>query len=341
MNDEHFFKEYKRVLRMGLWSGALNAPPRIRSGQAPFMDEAHMKKFIHGCHRGYEKAQNRTLELIQIIESDSNVTSEQHERRQLLLRKVMDGIAVLLFQAKSHVLRRFILHDQPQKLSLPVVRAALAAANALNGESRWTFALVADLTTFIHVCDIVRVDFRKDHRTVSLIELKSGRVNEILVTQLDKYAPAEKSVAEIATDPGIGPKHRAQAQRMMRQKIRLAQIIEVIKTDKGTDIVSKHPIQLSKDEVKGAVYDKLLNDLLERARTEGAACGVVNYCIHIGVAYQADFNLALQNAEKAAISAIQIHLTKPPKGFSEVFSETRALVPDQELFKTSQYLSAT
>ena len=41
-----------------------------------------------------------------------------------------------------------------------IILEAKKAVDRLNNESRLTFALLADLSTFIHVADVLRIDFR-------------------------------------------------------------------------------------------------------------------------------------------------------------------------------------
>src|SRR5262249_34362338 len=151
------------------------------------------------------------------------------------------------------------------------------------------------------------------------------------------YTLTEDSINQIAASPLIvEPKHRRQAQRILRQRLRLAQIDEVLATDSGIDIQSKHPIMLSREEVQGSFYDKLMNDLMNQARDGGVAAGVVNYCLHIGVGCSERPGIALRRATDALRFAVYTHLTKPPTGFSDVFAEAKSLIPVHELFKVSE-----
>jgi hypothetical protein len=194
---------------MALESGVRARPIRTKSPSDPFVDEKHQSEFFKACHHGFEKAQRRIVEMISDLRSDSTLDGGEKEFRELTLRKIIDGMAVLLLQNKSHLVRRFILHDEPPTTELDIIKEALAEASRLNSESRLTFALIADLTTFIHVCDILRMDFRD--RRVSLIELKSGRVNEILLSELERYTADNASLGAIDCDKRIDPKHRKQA----------------------------------------------------------------------------------------------------------------------------------
>src|SRR5260370_23909002 len=103
-----------------------------------------------------------------------------------------------MLQYQTHIMRRFCIHPRAPGIDLKTVKAALQEANRLNAESRQTFALLADLTTFIHVADILRLDGR-DTGKLSLIELKSGKVNEVLLSALDSYRPEPDAVKRIAS----------------------------------------------------------------------------------------------------------------------------------------------
>lgn len=333
-----FFEQYARLLTLALETGVRSVIiPRDSSGH-PFFDPRLRRKFLSSCHRGFEKSQNRIVRLLCELEENTELPPDEKEYRELLLRKIVDGIATTMLQDKAHVARRLALHNEIPGISMPVVKEALSAANKLNSESRQTFALVADLTTFVHVTDLVRVDFRGYQPSVSLIELKSGCVNQVLLEHLEQYAPQEESLQLIQEDPSIEEKHRAQAKRMLRQRIRLAQIDEVLTTDKGTDIQFNMPIILSKEEIVTESYDHFLDQLCDGAKSQVYAAGIVSSCIHVGVGFSKDKGDARTRAIDALGHAIRSHLVDPPDGFAEVWDEVTSMVPHNELFKTFDIL---
>ncbi len=236
-------------------------------------------------------------------------------------------------------MRRLTLHDEAPQVSLDVIDRTLAEAIRLNDESRQTFALLADLTTFVHVADILRVDFRVRPAKYTLIELKSGRANKVIEQLLENYAPDQESLKLIDDDPLVESRYKQQAKRVLRQRIRLAQIDEILRTDFGTDPVNKLPIFLSQNEFNAESYHPLLNQLCDSALCDGKASGSVNRCIHIGVGYDAsDKRLALQNAVNAVQYSIFRHVTNPPSGFPEIFQETVALAPNANFLNTFNLL---
>jgi len=330
-----FAEEYSRLLKGAFESGSrrVSLPKERAALEAFLMDPKQRRHFLSGCHRGFEKVQNRIVRLLQQMEDDATVPSHEKNYRTMLLRKVIDGIAMQQLSWKTWWVRRLALHDVAPATPMDVIQEALQAANELNMQSRQTFALVADLSTFIHVADLLRVDFRGPVPTVSLIELKSGRVNEMLMTQLEKYNPREESLKLVEGDSGIPERYKVQARRMLRQRIRVSQIQEILATDQGTDPGLKLPIRLTETELEEESYDLLLNDLCAQAKEDGVAAGCVDRCIHLGVGFSREPEVAKSLAIDALHYAIVRHLMEPPGGFSIVLEEVKSVVPKKELFK--------
>jgi hypothetical protein len=330
-----FFEEYSHLLKVAFESGSrrveLPTGPGIR--EASFLDSKERRRFLSGCHRGFEKAQNRIAQLVQEIEAHDALLPHEKEFREILLRKISDGIAIQMLAGKTFWARRLAFHDDVPAVPLDVIQPTLQTANQLNQESRQTFALVADLSTFIHVADLLRVDFRSHTPIVSLIELKSGRVNEMLMTQLEQYNPSEESLRLVEHDSRIPERYKAQAKRMLRQRIRVSQIQEILATDQGTDIRFGRPIMLTENEMEEESYGPLLNDLCATAREDGLAAGSVNRCIHLGVGFGQEPEVAKRQAIDALNYAIVQHLMEPPRGFSTVLEEIDSIIPKSEWFK--------
>ena len=328
-----FYEDYSRLLSTAFESGTRSVPVGKGIYTQFFNDRKQQRRFISACHRGYDKAQNYIVHLLREMAQDTSLSSSEKQFRELLLRKVADGIALTMLQEAVYVARRLCLHNKAPSLSMKVIQEALSDANKLNRESRQTFALLADLTTFINVADLIRVDFRNYPASVSLIELKSGKINKLLLTQLKNYEPDEESLKLIDEDRLIEEKYKPQAKRMLRQKIRLAQVNEVLKTDKGIDIKLNKPIELKEG---GSVYgyDAFIEQLCDEAEIQGRAAGVINYCLHIGVGYSEDEEEARQRAVEAVNYAINKHLADLPDRQRDTFNEVSSLVSKDELFKT-------
>ena len=296
-----------------------------------FTDERHKKNFMRACHRGYEKAQDSILKKIIELRSNPHLPDYEKTFRELVYRRIIDAIAWTILKTETHVIRRFILHDQAPKFDPNVVIEIRKTAEKLNKESRLTFALLADLTTFIHVADILRIDSRKGK--ISLIEIKSGRVNEILLSELEKYESKPESLKLLRDNRTIPEKYLAQAERILKQKIRLGQIKTVLSSDKGIDIKLDIPIRLLDPLIIKDTYDEILDDICVRAKESRIGIATIQSCIHIGVGFSENEIEARKMAERAALYAIHRQIEQPPPGLLDVRKEFLEIMPEKEFYK--------
>jgi len=279
-----FYEEYEKLLTIARESG-IRAVPVETDGDTPaFRDQDHVYRFLAACHGGYREAQRRVVVMLTELADDASLSLAERADRTMLLRRALDGIAWLILRTQGHVVRRLADHDEPPPVQISTIAAALAEAERLNDENEVAFALLADLTTFIHVADILRADFRRTPAHVSFIELKSGRVNDMLMDALAHYGPTPAAIAQLERDPNIDAAHLSQAKRMMRQKIRLAQVGEVLKTDDGIDLRHDMPIRLPAPIIEVSYYDDLIQQLCDNAAVDDVASGVAGFCIHLSVA---------------------------------------------------------
>jgi hypothetical protein len=300
---DDFYDQFDRVLRAGYHYGIQSVP--LRSDfERPFTDVTHFKKFTAACHRGFEKAQRTVLEMLKANASNSSLSSYERRRRELLLRKVVDGIIFTMLRQQTYVTRRISLHDDPPDLDFGVIDKAMVVVDQLNAEDRLTFAALADLSTFVHICDVVRINRRDGGHGLSFIELKEGRVNTIVAKHLEKYAATPESLDKIKIDSEIAPEHRKQAQRMQKQRIRLSQTAKVLRDDEGIDIKSNRPIRMNHQVINEVHYYKVFEEAVTTALASEVSSFTVNYCLHIGMSSDADMRKRMHRARRAALHGL-------------------------------------
>lgn len=330
MND--FFVQYESILKVAYTSGIAAQPLILSSVHSRNLGRRELKRFYSGCHRGFEKAQNSIVAALAEIQSDHGVDAEEREYRELLLRKIMDGIATTILRDRIHLMRRMVIHDDAPNVEMKIAQVSLQEANRLNAESRMTFAIVADLTTFIHVADILRIDLRTDAPRVSLIELKSGKVNSMLLDKLEDYKPRPEELKRLRTDPTIEPRHAKQAERMLRQQIRRAQIEEISRTDIGADLKFGVPVIWSIEETELESYSTFLDELCKKALTSGRASGTVAKCLQLGVGFASSESEAKRIALQALNTAIIKSRAHALPELTAILSEIADTVPANERF---------
>lgn len=332
---DDFLIEYERVLEGALSYGARNVPlTGFPDGE---IDWKIAKRFISACHRGWERAQDRVVDLVQQLSCEQNLDEKERLYRQLLLRKIIDTIACTMLEGKIYAMRRLAFHGRVPPVDLRVIKETQQTANRNNHESRLTFSVIADLTTFVHICDLLKVDFRQGHRRLSLIELKGGKVNEILLTQLERYELKDESLNKIRDDDEIKTNYKKQATRIFRQKIRLDQVVTMLRDDKGIDPETKKPIFLVGDVKGNSVeeehYGQFLAKLIESSEKlqHGVSSGTVNRCLHLGVGYSSNKNTARTSAIYAATYSMKKQLKDSSIELAQIKNQLLTLIPEKDL----------
>jgi hypothetical protein len=224
-------------------------------------------------------------------------------------------------------------------VNLSSASACLEEANALNAESRQTFALVSDLTTFVHVADLMRIDLRSRPSSISLIELKSGKVNKMLLERLEAYRSEPEALEEVKHDPRLDPRYLPQALRMLKQRIRLHDVTTTIRTDKGRDIVSGVPIRLTGPEKSLFYYDECLAELCKKA-TDGIASLTIQEVIHLGAGFADDRVVAGKRAVEGLTAAIYAQASRANRDQKQVKKETLSLIAEEQSVLQGDLLGA-
>ena len=324
---QNFLKEYESILSMALQSGIKKTPILPNDS----ISEKTLKQFVSACNRGYEKAQTRIIEFLIEMNKDKSILKNEKIFRELALRRIIDAIAFTALKTESHVARRFVLHDRITDLDLEAILKAKISADKMNRESRLTFSLLADLSTFIHVGDILRIDFRKSPAEVSIIELKTGKVNSLLLSQIENYQPTKKSLELLDKDPLIDKKYVPQAKRMLRQRIRIKQVQNFIKKGEGIDLSTGRKLKFFQDKVLTDTYEETLNKICSNAKQYGCSAASIQHCIHLGAGYSDNINKAEEEAKKAACYAAFKVIENPQNGLNKIRQELLSLLSEGEL----------
>ena len=279
-----------------LLGGSKDVTRAIDSGPAAF------RRFIRGCHYGWDLAQGRLSKLVlahrlKVIElrtalqtdiTNRNVIEINRKKslivclelRQIVLRRLADAILYHLIKMQNWILRRVSLEDRIREIDPTVLERTVRKATELNRAERLNFHLACDLTTAVHVGDLIKVNFASQAATWTLIELKEGKLNTLLNDIIEKSGGdlPEARAGEIRER--FGPKAVSQARRMIRQRNRQRELMKLIETDEGIDIRNKMPIKLF-ETVGVDDYREILGDLSEKARSRGLAAHAVDNCLRL------------------------------------------------------------
>lgn len=299
--------------------------------QAITTDSRARSRFLRGCHRGYDKAQRQigvtVIDLqMQMITLSAEMRQHRCDRdgkwiniqttidilrnRQLVLRRVADAILCAITRMDTWILKRLALDSDIRDIDPKVLRNTLDVANRRNAENRLRFCVVADLTTIAHISDLIEVSFDSRDPRWRFIELKAGRVNDLLSGLLKERRTADEEQALNHEITSIVGKHGLkQLGRMRRQMKRLEQVEEIIATDKGTDPARDMPMFITPDPVVTESYEDAIARIINRAERSGSGATILSGCLRL-VALRRD---QLRGDYLGAVAHVFYHLRNPPR----------------------------
>jgi hypothetical protein len=259
-------------------------------------------RFIRGCHYGYDKAQTRigraAIELEKRIRETDLTRVLRRTRdpalkrtlwmlqvcrsRQLVLRRVLDTILYSMVAPDHWVLKRFIHEEGIRPIDPSVVARTLETAASLNRGDRHKFHLVTDLTTGVHVGDLIVVNFPfRGSKLWRIVELKEGRMNELLAGVLGGSSEQPVDVILEQVRETLGAHATEQARRIVRQQRRLDEVHKIITTDRGLDWNLATEVRMMPDRVELTSYVEAVSRVVERAHTSGVGTASVDRCLYL------------------------------------------------------------
>lgn len=290
---EPFDSELRSIVRMAFTGGLQALASLGRPIDAIKVDERARSKFLRGCHRGYDKAQQRIGALVielhnRIDAAQVGITELRRQRedarrkdvelqvialgnRQLALRRIADAMLVAIVHSETWIIRRLSLDRRIRPIDPIVLRKTLAVASGRNSDDRSGFSLVSDLTTSVQIGDLIEISFGGPSAAWKVVELKEGRINDLLSGRLDSSSRSgeyEKAMDQ-EIERTLGKRAVAQAQRMRRQNSRMAEFKKIITTDRGIDASTNRPLYLLPDKVEVESYLEGINQIVSQARSKG------------------------------------------------------------------------
>lgn len=268
------------------------------------------RAYVISCHRDWVQAQERIAnEVISLYDRKRQLADELKETRKThgnrkgdylefekiitvienrvqVLRRLVDAIAQRFFENKMWMAKRFLLNSKLQKPDIEAIKGNLESANYANGKNPCDFWLIADLTSYIGVGDLILRQYLGQGKFKwTIVELKVGNTNKELyeLTEGDKPENEER-IARLDTNS------IKQLERMKRQQFRTREIRNFINQGRGTDIRTGMELRLDPREVSQVRYDKELIDIIRGAKESQVALGVLDGCLSIYASTLNDFD---------------------------------------------------
>ena len=290
-------------------------------------DRSAYRKFIRGCHYGFGVAQSHIADAVidlelrarkltaTPVEKDARAERVKLLRvlrnRQLVLRRVVDAILFQVMWPEHRASRYFATEQRLHPVDPDVMKRTAETAHRFNRDDRMKFNVVSDLTTIAQIGDVVQVDRSDPYgRSWRVIELKEGRMNEILSGLLKEKADALQDDDLRRITDTLGLKAAKQAQRMVRQTARAENFINILATDRGKHPIDDLPVRVTKEREYVGDYFEAIGRVWERAKDTGFGVEVVDRCLYV-VAFRADMTKA--GGSYAASAHTLYHLQRGSK----------------------------
>lgn len=228
-------------------------------------------EFVIECHKTWKHWHGEAVREVLIFDAFAE-REKQHpigrgalefaNYNRALWRRVNDAIVWAVFGGQRHVVKRFCLYRDRNRLVENNAEVAMDAIAAMNANPL-SLALWTDATSCVDIGDVLLVE---DGRVPQprFIELKSGKVND----EIFRFTQLEGEEAQAAIHAFISKYGKAgvkQFERMMRQHRTADQALELLAKDRGTDPVTGMEMEVIGIDVEEETYDETLNALLMQA----------------------------------------------------------------------------
>ena len=287
------------------------------------------RRFLRGCHYGYDRAQRRVGEEFIALELQAREAQARlkelrrsHDaqyrdftelirvlrHRQLVLRRLIDSILFTMLVPNEWVLRHFRLSDQIHPIDPVVLRKTIEMATERNREERLRFSIVSDLTTAVQIGDLIEIDRSSlTGRSWRIIELKTGRVNEILSSLIEQRQGVISNEDRDVLQNSLGPKAVKQVTRMLAQQDRQRNLETLVETDRGVSPRFGMHTQVFPDIIEVEDYAIALDSVCTRARSSGVGAARVSGCLSL-------FAISAEQLARTDFGAVKhslYHLSNP------------------------------
>ena len=236
------------------------------------MDPDFRANFYRLVHDGMWAAQERFINRIE--KGDPMAPGEEG-----LYRIAMDTVAWQMLESQLCYARRFFREQRQPSLSNSNFESVVLAARELREQNPDSMPLIADLTTFVQIGDIMHFD---PHRGMTIAEVKQGEKNHKILKLANFYRHSgcehfKRRVSEAETSHTV-----KQMERMLRQMDRMDFAANVLGSGKGKDPDSKWEIHIPEPYMPTEDWDEELNELFEEAAEKGWAINVIDDCLFVG-----------------------------------------------------------
>ncbi len=258
--------------------------PRFASLEAI---EANRQAFTEKVHATWKYLHGRSLDEILAIEEILSSGRREKlpkdfvwylERTTALWRRINDAIVWALVRHQDHVIRTVCHRKDRVRLTDANPTALRRFLDQIN-EDPLTIAIWSDATSCVDVGDVLCRSF--SGKLDGFFEVKEGTMNDrILELMRVKGSPEEISKEIVAFADKYGPKAMKQLDRVVKQRERYNQYMDIIDDDRGFDPRRQAEVTIQDSSTQLESYDRELQ-LAVDASEHTSALRCIDHCLWV------------------------------------------------------------
>ncbi len=250
---------------------------------------ANRNAFTEAVHSAWKHLHSRSLDEILAIEKALSSAPREKlpggfvwylERSIALWRRINDAIVWSLVREQDHVIRRVCQRKDRPRLSDANPTAIREFLDNFNSDPQ-SIAIWSDATTCVDLGDLVCRSFSGELN--GFIEAKAGAMND-RIFELMEVKGNSVDVMNAITDfaDKYGPKAVKQLQRVVKQRHRYNQVMDIIEKDRGFDPRQEAEIVVQDTITPLKRYDPELQAIIDASRDGPVLC-CVDRCLWVYV----------------------------------------------------------
>lgn len=293
-------KEFKKLCKRLLFLIRENGISRIE----PNLDNREeWLTFAKYVHEGWKEAQSiiidrtiRNLNEIDILKAEYKDACRSKDRplgltiknkinalqvENSVMRRMIDSIAWAMLHFEHSTIRRLIVKGAHTNFSAQNIKDSIPTLSLYN-QNDHHIAICCDLTTFIHVGDILLYD-AKNGRTL-FVELKSGDKNIALSGLATIAIEAKCKAFENELKKELSETDNKHFERLRKQAKVGKTVVDTINNEKGTDHNTGAGVTIFPTTYEPQSYSPIIKKCYEQlSDTKSWAIETVDECLHIGI----------------------------------------------------------
>jgi hypothetical protein len=232
--------------------------------------EANRQAFREKVHSTWKYVHGRSLDEILAIE---NILSSERcqklpkgfiwylERTMALWRRINDAIVWMLVREQDHVIRTVCHRKDRLRLTDANPVALRKFLDNINSDPQ-TIAIWSDATSCVDVGDVVCRSF--SDKPNGFLEVKEGAMNDRIFELMEVKGTSDEIVSEItAFADEHGPRAVKQLERVVKQRERYNQFMDIIDHDRGFDPRREAEVTIQETATHLKSYDQELQTIID------------------------------------------------------------------------------